>query len=51
MDQASPSSESGDENTLFKQAINNLGPLDPLVDALKQIKELELQLAQTKLVN
>lgn len=32
-----------------KQMINNLGPLDPLEIALKQIKELELGLAQTKL--
>lgn len=32
-----------------KQTINNLGPLDPLEIALKQIKELELGLAQTKL--
>lgn len=49
MNQASPSSESGDEKILYKQAVNNLGPLDPLVNALRQIKELELQLAQTKL--
>lgn len=33
----------------LKQSINNLGPLDPLEIALKQIKELELGLAQTKL--
>lgn len=32
-----------------KQTLNNLGPLDPLENALKQIKELELGLAQTKL--
>lgn len=32
-----------------KQVVNNLGPLDPLENALKQIKELELGLAQTKL--
>ncbi|XP_055297709.1 rab GTPase-activating protein 1-like isoform X3 [Sitodiplosis mosellana] len=32
-----------------KQPLNNLGPLDPLENAKKQIKELELGLAQTKL--
>lgn len=32
-----------------KQAISNLGPLDPLENALKQIQELEVGLAQTKL--
>lgn len=49
IDQPSPSSESGDEKSLHKQVIHNLGPLDPLENALKQIKELELNLAQTKL--
>lgn len=47
--EASPLSESADEKSLTKQAINNLGPLDPLINAQKQIKELELSLAQTKL--
>lgn len=32
-----------------KQTLNNLGPLDPLENAKKQIKELELALAQAKL--
>lgn len=37
------------ERTLTKQTLDNLGPLDPMEYATKQIKELELSLAQTKL--
>lgn len=48
MDSLSEQSEKNDKTNL-KQAINNLGPLDPLEIALKQVKELELGLAQTKL--
>lgn len=43
------SSSERSEKTFSKHPINNLGPLDPLEIALKQIKELELGLAQTKL--
>lgn len=50
-DDVDSSSESNEksEGLGLKQSLNNLGPLDPLEIALKQIKELELSLAQTKL--
>lgn len=37
------------DKTITKQILDNLGPLDPIEYASKQIKELELSLAQTKL--
>ncbi|XP_031628112.1 rab GTPase-activating protein 1-like isoform X2 [Contarinia nasturtii] len=50
-DDVDSSSELSEKSEKFgsKQALNNLGPLDPLEIASKQIKELELALAQTKL--
>lgn len=48
VDSLSEQSEKSDK-AISKQPINNLGPLDPLEIALKQVKELELGLAQTKL--
>lgn len=51
MDDVDATSELSDksEKSASKLPLNNLGPLDPLETAQKQIKELELGLAQTKL--
>lgn len=43
---AEPESDANDTTSTFKSP---LGPLDPLENSLKQVKELELLLAQTKL--